>query len=386
MNSVDKLVFQLIQASLFDTLAVQLEDRESVFKEMKFQAVAALPGAWLKKNGVHDESWNKFCAMNRARWIKVLYGQRELLNIMNENKIPCVILKGAAAAMYYPHPTLRSVGDVDFLVKREDKERAATILEEKGYILEDSKNETAHHYGYSKDGINFELHWRLAVIKKDDEELLSMFDWGIDHREFGTIEGMQIPVLPTVLNGLVLILHINQHLRGGIGLRHIVDWMMFVDKHEQELKNGELAVALRKTDMEKLAYSTTVVCQKYLGLREIIKNVEEYPWEEFMAYILEMGNFGAKAGVEGHISSFSMTATDPFHFFKRLQEGGMSHWKLAQKYRLFRPVAWVYQLFRIMCIMIKERKKPGDIRKQQINGKKQRQLLNALGLKTDREI
>ena len=36
--------------------------------------------------------------------------------LFENNNIPLVILKGTAAAMYYPKPQLRTMGDIDFLV------------------------------------------------------------------------------------------------------------------------------------------------------------------------------------------------------------------------------------------------------------------------------
>ena len=44
-----------------------------------------------------------------------------------------MILKGAAAAGYYPDPAGRAMGDVDFLVPRERYEDALHLMTEQGY-------------------------------------------------------------------------------------------------------------------------------------------------------------------------------------------------------------------------------------------------------------
>ena len=44
------------------------------------------------------------------------------------------------------------------------------------------------------------------------------------------LDDFLIPVLPSLQNGLVLMLHIVKHLKSGLGLRQIIDWMMYVDK------------------------------------------------------------------------------------------------------------------------------------------------------------
>lgn len=116
-----------------------------------------------------------------------MHAQDQLINLMEQHNIPCVIIKGAAAMMYYPHPSMRAAGDIDFLVKREDYDKAAGILENNGYQLEQEKNPEKHHYGYEKNGISFELHKRLGIIKDTDEKLLSLFEKGITNREWHTI-------------------------------------------------------------------------------------------------------------------------------------------------------------------------------------------------------
>ena len=48
----------------------------------------------------------------------------ELNRLMTENDIPYCALKGLASAYYYPEASLRDMGDVDFLVRGQDFERA----------------------------------------------------------------------------------------------------------------------------------------------------------------------------------------------------------------------------------------------------------------------
>ena len=225
IENSNTLLFDLLQASLFTDEDVHLQDWNSVFAEMKEQAVAALSGEWLKVHLPTAKLWLNYCAQNQGQWIRVMHGQDQLLKLFNTNSIPCVIIKGSAAAMYYPHPTLRSMGDVDVLVKRKDQCRAAELMEQNGFILTHDKNHVDHHYNYAKDKISFELHRKLVDIEDSNEKLLSLFEEGIDNRVWQEIDGYRFPVLPPILNGLVLIFHINQHIREGIGLRHVIDWM-----------------------------------------------------------------------------------------------------------------------------------------------------------------
>ncbi len=383
----EQQMLYLIKASLFQDEPVDIPDWEAVFAEMKEQTVAALPGEWLKRHPIPEASlWTAFITAQKAQWIRVMYAQEQLLKLLGENDIPCVIIKGSAAAMSYPYPSLRSMGDVDVLVKRNDFNQTVQLLERSGYTMDHGGDGADNHYGYLRDGVSFEIHRRLAVICEDDDQRLALLEAGIDQRELRETEGFSFPVLPEALNGLVLLFHIDQHLRDGLGLRQIIDWMMYMDQLDPHIWQEELLPLLRDTGTERLALTVTVMCQKYLGLRTIVEEKEDYPCEELMDYILEKGNFGRKAGLEGQTASFALSASDSRHLFRRLQAGGMIRWKAAQRHKILRPFAWLYQTFRILGIFRKNGIKPGEVVELQRKGVGQRELIEALGLSVDRTI
>jgi len=375
-------IFDILKASLFSNTTLSLPtDYQPLFDEMKQQTVAALPYNILPAEAA---TWRAYCMKKTGQAIRVLHAQDQLIKLLNSYNILCVIIKGAAAATYYPHPTLRSMGDVDFLVKRADLERTAKLLEENGYSLVHDKEQEKHHYGYEKDKISFELHWRIPLISEKDEKRLSFFEEGIDNRVWHEIEGYKFPVLPTLLNGLVLIFHIDQHLRSGLGLRQIIDWMMYVHNLKPEEWEA-LQPLLIDNGVERLARTVTVLCQRYLGLPQIIEDDASLPIDELLAYILEKGNFGHKLPtVDASIDFYTNTGT--VAFFKQLQVGGMSRWKAAQKYKVLRPLAWIYQSFRIVGVLVKNKKTPAAVLKQAQHGADQRHLIEALGVKMDRMI
>ena len=380
----NQIIFQLLQASLFTDEDFTLLDWKSVFDEMKEHAVAAMPCEWLKQHQPIPE-WNKFCFLQQGQWVRVMHGQEQIVRLFEDNGISSVIIKGAAASIYYPHPSLRSMGDVDIMVKREDLEKAAKLLEDNDYILTHEKTHCRHHYNYTKDKVTFELHKRLAVIDDNDENLLSLFEEGIDNRFWCEIGEYRFPVLPSDLNGLVLIFHINQHLREGLGLRQIIDWMMYVNSLTDESWEA-LRILLRVTGMERLAITVTVMCQRYLGLQKIVEEDESLPVEELKEFLMEKGNFGRKAGIEGKTAAFSISATERGGFFKRLQDGGLSQWGAARKYIVLRPFAWIYQSFRILGILLRNKTSPRVIFEQRKHGIEQRQLMESLGLRVDRTV
>ena len=378
-------MFDVLRASLFTDEDVPLSDWQLVYEEMKQQTVASLAGEWLQTH-LNAPAWQKHCFLRQAEWARVMHAQDQLLQLLEANHIPCVILKGAAAAMAYPHPTLRSMGDVDFLVRRADFEKAAALLEANGYALTEGKDlKISHHYRYEKNRIRFELHRGIPIVAESDEKWMAFFEAGIDAREWHETEGHRFPVFPATLNGLVLIFHINQHLRSGLGLRQIIDWMMYV--HTLPADQWEkLQPLLEETGHTRLARTVTLLCQRYLGLRKIVDEDASLPVDALLAYILDHGNFGRKIGFDGKISFLGKTVKTPADFFRLLQTGGRRHWSAAERHTALKPFAWVYQAFRVSGMLIARKKTPGAFLKLRRHGVEQRALIDALGLQTDRTI
>lgn len=393
LSSDYKVIFNLLKYSLFpsnhdDYPIPEKTDWNFIYEEMRSQTVSTLVYPWLRShtlsNSTFQQKWMTDCLQQQTRWMQIMHAQTQLINLLEEHNIPSVIIKGAAAMMAYPNPSLRAVGDIDFLVKREDYDKVAHILENSGYQLENIKNPKVHHYGYTKNGISFELHKRLAIIKDTDEQLLSLFESGIENRTWHTMGSVKFPVLPKELNALVLLFHINQHIRTGLGLRHIIDWMMYM--YSNQNLNDILPIA-RNTGMEKLAITVTIMCQRYLGLPIIIEESEDYPSDDLMSYIIGKGNFGCKPETEeDKIAHVSFMVNNPIRFLVRLQKGGMKRWNLVQKHRLLRPFAWAYQLVFIIRNLLNQRISPTKFINSYNVGLGQRDMLYKLGLDIDRRI
>lgn len=393
MDSLTKYapMFLLLKKSLLNhaddlTIYPRESNWEEVYTELCFQRIEALPYKELGRICISDkdlyDKWQNKSLQQIKRWTQVMIGQKALLELLEKHSIKCVIIKGAAAAISYPIPQLRKMGDVDFLVSRADYEKAAAILENNGYELKGEKNDKRYHYAYSKGGIVFELHKRLAIIKETDDELIKMFEQGIAERNYEQLGNYSFPVLPTQLNGIVLILHIDQHLRSGIGLRQIIDWMMYINKNGVD---GILPL-LKQINLDKFALTVTAMCQKYLGLKPIIQNIDEYPCDELMRYILSKGNFGVKSGMEGKITSAMLVSDNPIHLFKRLQTGGLKYWGAVKKNRILRPFAWLYPIFYAISGLVHKRITINQLRLQKKEAIEQRELLQKMGLKVDRML
>lgn len=117
-----KCVIELTAYSLFSQSSMRLDYTEETIRELLSQAVlpVALPT-------------NKLASAILAINMQVSYEHTELHDLLTENSIPYVILKGVASASYYPNPVLRTMGDVDFLIDSANFLRVASLLESIGF-------------------------------------------------------------------------------------------------------------------------------------------------------------------------------------------------------------------------------------------------------------
>lgn len=403
MDRISEIVCAVLRESLcgeaFDEICPQadkLDDqtKNSVCTELKMHGVLCLADKWLTKHPLQDltmyESWRKQSRDQQIRLMYALSGQQNALKVLKENGVDAVVIKGAAAAIYYPDPFLRVMGDIDLLVKREDLARAAEALESNGFIREDASLDEEHHLCYRKFGLLFELHRRLPIVDENNEELLHFFEKGIDERITETIECISFPMLPHRLNGIVLLFHINQHLRVGLGLRQITDWMEFVDKHiDNEAWEKEYREVLEKLSLDKFAKTVTEMCKLYLGLRREItwcEGVDASVCDSFFEYIIKKGTFGIKAGEEGRVASAFLRSTNPFKIIARLQKKGLVGWEAANKHRILRPFAWIYQFKEERKRLKRSNMTLKKLKSLKDEGLRERALIEAIGLDADRTI
>ena len=288
---------------------------------------------------------------------RLAWTQEELVKILDG--IPYVILKGTAAAMYYPEPIRRTLGDIDVLVSPDDIQHAFQALENAGYDTSDSLYADNRHLHFHQGEVTIELHRSFAVLQTKEQELL-LDDWiisAIPLAAQGNYEGFSFPMLPDPLNGLVLLAHINQHLEGGLGFRQILDWLMYV---KQRLSDVNWPTFREKTDqlgLTTLAKATARLGQLYLGMNKEItwcRDVRDEVVEDLLEYLFECGNFGSKDPVNNTVTMVLSHGWGVKAFFRNLQARGVRNWTLLKRMPWLKPFAWVYQMERYTVLGIKK--------------------------------
>lgn len=369
------ILFQVMRASLWGTLPPVEMITENVFQELQNHALVALPAPILSTLQMSDElrkSWETAIYQQISYQAKSRYAQRNL-----RLDVPYVILKGTSATQYYPHPECRILGDIDVMTRHEDYETACKELLQSGYTENTSKAEEdfGRHRGFYKNSIEVEVHSFFAL--RNDPVQAEYLDKLI-------IENINPShVLPDLINGLVLLAHIDQHMESGLGLRHIIDWMMFVDKCLPDEKWREFRPMAQNIGLEKLAVITTRLCEIYLGLsiHNWCKNADPELCKKLMDYVMASGNFGTKRLEDGPGTNLLTYARTPESVFRLLQERGLVNWKAAKRYMFLRPFAWIYQVVRYFRSGFGREEAIGKLKAEFGEANDRVELFDALGVK-----
>ena len=335
-------LLELIKASLFNITPEFPENvnLKKVFELAKAQCIVPLIASHVPEE--YRNEWIGISCQSKARYMQMLYEQNSLCGLLRSNSIPFVIFKGTAAAIYYPSPSLRTFGDIDFYVPEDYFGSARNLLKHNGFRFIENND---RHYEYVKNGICFELHNRISRQGVFDIDHIVVKD--IDSAVECSVNNATFPCLPTYKNGLILLWHLAHHLKSsGIGYRQTIDWMMFVYKElDDSTWNEHFRSLANEAGLEKIAITVTYMCKKWLGLTKDISwcdSADENIADQLLIRIIDDGNFGHdRAPSETIKKSMKEEGT-----FKYLQRSGMLTWPLAQKYAFFRPFAWLYQLFR----------------------------------------
>lgn len=345
MNTTWKVIGAAVQASLFHK-PISLPDKidwNDVFAEARQQAIASLV-----RDGVKSQlppslamQWKLYSIQEISNSVQLLEAQKELTGLLDDHGIKHVILKGSAAAIYYPEPYFRSMGDIDFWVPKDQFGGCLQLLRENEYT--EDKGSDDRHIKLWKCNILFEMHRYFS-----SEERQKPVDDYIEKAELvrGRVKDSEFWMLPDQENGLVLLCHIHQHLFEGLGLRQIIDWMMYVHACLDEEGWEKFKPYAQELGLEKLARVATRLCVLYFGLEVEWCGENDRAADMLLENIIQSGNFGHVHG-RGRDVERVMVNVKRQGLFHYLQKAGEFNWKETLRVRPWlRPMAWIYQIFR----------------------------------------
>lgn len=220
--------------------------------------------------------------------IQIEESNRQQILVMNDlaekwhqDGIRIMVMKGQANGLLYPKPHHRSPGDIDcylfenYARGNEIARNAGADVDEGWYkhsqiSYKDELFENHQFFVHTRDGV------RGKRLEKELEDALN-----VDSSDFGTLTS-NILIPPCQWTAMFLTYHACAHfISEGLRLKQILDWAMFLDKHQQDVDWNRFYEYCDRNHLRKFADAMTAICVEHLGL--VINNtniVVESPYTE----------------------------------------------------------------------------------------------------------
>lgn len=302
LTQTQELLLELTASSLFGKqLNMPADvDWQALLTECNSQAVTLqiYPVVQAYLPDAVKQQWEQTCLRIAGNNARVEWEHSELHKLMSENNIPYVVMKGCVSAAYYPDPSARTLGDVDFLVAPADLKRAATILEKAGFSEHPDADDRIH-IAYHRARSIWEMHWEVNGIPDGEvgDRIRSCFENIVADATLCENTSCAYMAPSVFHHGLVMLLHTAQHMiNTGIGLRHLCDWAVFAGKLSDEEFREIFEEKLKRVGLWRFSQLLTQVSTAYLGCpeRRWAYDCVSADLEPIVADIIAGGNFGRK--------------------------------------------------------------------------------------------
>lgn len=223
---------------------------------------------------------------------------KALIEKLNDAGIEHLIFKGYILREYYPVPELRTFGDVDFLIRREDRETCDTLLVREGFLR---KADWEPVFSYYRGAEYYEVHTDVMEVDVSDKaDYVGYFRQIWDHAHKVSSHTWE---LSSEFHLIYMLTHIAKHISGsGAGIRMYMDIAVFLRHFRGKLDwtwiRDQLEV-LSFSDFANMVFTLVKECfgeEVPFALREIDPQV----FRDFLEYTMAggaFGHFGRDAGL-----------------------------------------------------------------------------------------
>lgn len=374
LSLTDKMLLHLLGFSLtgaencaFSSEELAQVDWDAVLTESQHQAVPlmVLDAAGRYAPYVPTEIYERWIRASVDFFepnLKVTAGQGQLVDLLTSNSIGYVILKGAAAAVRYPRPDLRMMGDVDFLIDPACQLVVENLLLNNGYRKIQMEHDC--HVAFEKDGVEYEMHFQTAGIPSGavGERVRTFMADALQTAQTATLEGATFAVPDPTHQALIFLLHMQQHTLGeGLGLRQLCDWLCFVRDTDGQPFWKETVVPLLKeiglftyaSVMTKLgSLCFTMPCPVWVEAKDDLCTA-------VMGDMLASGNFGSKDESRSKsgrlISEHGKEGTKHgmiYYSCRIMHRYVMRSYPVVRKIPILYPFLFVYRVLRYLVLSL----------------------------------
>lgn len=405
LSSIDKKILSILAHSLFGKDRQKLNTNENeiinLLDEARAQSIFPIVFSDIQdeaKEILHSAKYEEYSNayfMSLISNVQNHEDHSEIHRLMTNANIPYCIIKGAASASYYPEPSLRSMGDIDFIVQDGYVEKACKVIESAGFTTDEKDFEGIHIAYHRKPCSIIELHRAVNGIPDGNiGELISKDIEAIYSTSEKLTENANCQIPDKYYHGIILLLHTISHLISeGVGLRHLCDWAVFVDSFDEEEFVKIFEAKLKSYGIWKFAQALTLVCIYHLNIRKqkwAIQAIEsgELSAREtdfLLSDIITGGNFGRKdmnryreikyiSGGQNYIDNRGITC----QVFKSLNRKVYDNYKVIDRHKYLLPAGWLIEGVKYIKLLLTGRRKSSGTYQMLKEASKRKEVYNGL--------
>ena len=297
----------------------------------------------------------KQCLSEIALYSRRAEQMKALTKKLDEEGIDHLLFKGFVVREYFPVPELRTFGDIDFVIRKDDRQKCDKLMKELGFEPHDNWEPV---YSYLKETEYYEIHTDVMEIDVSDKA---------DYKEY--YRHIWEHVVPSTLTGLkhsyeftpefhflYMLTHIAKHISSsGAGIRMYLDIAFFIKHFDKNIDWKWIQKELQKMQFQEFANMVFAAVEQWFGVESPLplKPISKETMEDFLNFTIEggvYGKFGRDRNVvflkrqnrnEEKISKFK---TLLFHIFPPVSSLKFRY-SYLQNCPWLLPVAWVHRVF-----------------------------------------
>ncbi|OMF30785.1 hypothetical protein BK133_16760 [Paenibacillus sp. FSL H8-0548] len=343
-------------------------DWEQIYRLGSIHSVSGIMYLMASKQGAHgpDEQLRKRMKQDFASTlIRAAEQENEVNKVIEQlrhDKIVHVLIKGYGIKGCYPVEEMRTMGDIDILIKPEDREKSHLLLKAMGFHADHTIGDV---WNYSKGDVHLEIHTRLFDHNINHKyDYITYFSRAWDHVVLKP--GEYTGAFSAEYHLLYLFVHMAKHCYGtGCGVRMVMDIAIYVAHYDTVLDWSYIDQELEKLQLSLFAQNIWILCQKWFEVNSpLIFPVMEEDYDEGISeYILSAGTFGIsernslihgmrkvyteRKGAK-EIVALRLFLPMCFPSYNVLCE--IPEYSMLKNRPLLLPAAWIYRIGRILFL------------------------------------
>lgn len=270
-------------------------------------------------------------------------------SLLSRNGIDHVLLKGAVVRNYYPVPELRTFGDIDLIIRPQDRRKSHELMLAEGFEVVTDWEPT---YAYKKSISEVELHTELLDTDLSGRANSRAFFRNTMWNHVIQTGPHEYRFTPDY-HFLFLLTHIAKHISGsGAGIRMFLDLALML-RWETSLNWEWLEEKLKELGLWRLASHTFLLLERCFDCKVPLEaeKISREEYERFVYYVMEAGIFGFENRDSGAVAlSSSHRAERPGsrkkEILRRIFPSASSisaRYTYLEKTPWLLPVAWVHR-------------------------------------------